>query len=773
MRTKFHLLLFLILFSYPLCTAQELFTLSGKISDSETGEDLIAASVVIENKLKGVITNSYGFYSISLPGGYYHVRFNYLGYKELIKTIHLTENLKLNIDLAPESLELEEVKISAEKDDKNITSPQIGIEKLNLKSIENIPVFFGENDILKTIQLLPGISNPAEGSTGFNVRGGSMGQNLILLDEASVYSSSHLLGFFSVFNSDALKDVTIYKGGIPASYGGRAASVLDIIMNNGNSKEFSSKGGIGLVSSRLLLEGPVVKDKISYLISGRRTYGDLIAKLLFPGDIISDDTNFYFYDLNAKLNYSINDKNRIYLSGYLGKDVFELDGNIGTNWGNKTATLRWNHLFSDRFFSNTSLIYSNYDYGFIFGQDGLNMKSGIEDFSFKEDASWYINPENTLKTGFQITWHQFSPGEITTGEDIDYEIIRKEKQGLEGSAFLENKQKITSRLSIHYGIRFSAFTQTGPGWFYEYDELNNITDSTYLASGENSEIYFSPEPRITMNYLLNNRSSLKFSYNRMSQYLHLLSNTTTGSPTDVWMPAGSNLKPLNVNHFSAGYFRNFRDNQIESSIEVYYKKIENASDYEDGADILFSEHVESQVVHGKGRSYGFEFYLKKKYGDLTGWISYSLSRTENKIKGINNYSWYPVRYDKTHDLSLVGIYRLSKRWVFSGVWTYATGNAVTFPAGKYEINGIPVPYYTERNGSRMPDYHRMDVSFTLEGKKRKKVKTAWDFSVYNLYNHKNAYIITFRERESSPGTTEAVRLSLFGIVPAITWKFEF
>jgi hypothetical protein len=581
------------------------------------------------------------------------------------------------------------------------------------------------------------------------------------------------MGFFSVFNSDAIKDVTIYKGNIPANFGGRVSSVLDITMNNGNNKIFSSSGGIGLVSTHLTLEVPILKDKMSFIMSGRRTYGDLVAKLLFPEYLIRDDMNFYFYDFNAKLNYSINDKNWLLLSGYFGKDVFELGNDVGTGWGNITGTIRWNHLFSNRLFSKTSMIYSKYDYGFIFGLNSLRLRSGIEDLSLKEDAIWYFNPEYTLKFGMNITYHSFRPGELTTNESTNFKIILRDKKALESAFYIQNEQKITSRFSAYYGLRFSTFNQIGPGWFYEYNTKNEPVDSTWYSPGKAAYPYFCFEPRLSINYMLGDKSSVKLSYNRMAQYLHLLGNSTSGSPTDVWMPSSNNLKPLFVDHFSAGLFRNFLDNSIETSIEIYYKNMINTTDYEDGADIIFNEHVESQILKGKGRSYGLELYIKKKYGTFTGWVSYTLSRAENKIEGINNFSWYPVKYDKTHDISIIAIYKIGQRLAITGVWTYATGNAVTFPSGKYILDNNHVPYYTERNGYRMPAYHRFDASLTLNGKNRKKYKSGWDFSVYNLYNRHNAYIISFRESQTVPGSTEAVKLSLFGIVPSITYKFKF
>jgi hypothetical protein len=752
---------------------QQAHTLSGKITDSETGEDLIGVTVVAMDIQKGVATNAYGYFSLTIPEGSYKLLISYVGYLKKEMEVLVNADQTLHIELAPSVLDINEVVISSSKEEAGTKSSSAGIAKIIIKEIKTLPVFFGEKDILKTIQLLPGISSASEGSTGFNVRGGSIGQNLILLDEAPVYSSSHLMGFFSVFNSDAIKDVAVYKSGIPASYGGRVSSVVDISMNNGNSKEFKASGGIGLVSSRLTVEMPILKERLSLIISGRRTYADIVARLLFPGKLVSDDMDFYFYDLNAKLNYTINGKNRLFFSGYFGNDVFELGRDVGTGWGNRTATIRWNHIYSGTVFSNTSLIYSKYDYGFIFGHNSLRLRSGIEDFSFKEDLTWYLNPENTLKAGLNIILHKFSPGELKTGENDDFEIVQGEKGAVEGSLYIQNDQSLTSRLSANYGLRFSSFHQTGPGWFFTYNDANEPVDSVFYKRGEIAFPRMGIEPRLSINYQTGDRTSVKMSYNRMIQYLHLLSNSNAGSPTDVWMPSSNNLKPLAVDHISTGLFMSFLNNSVETSAEIYYKNNRNTTDYEDGAEILFNEYTESQILSGRGRSYGLELYIKKRVGRFTGWISYTIARTENKIKGVNNSSWYPVRYDKTHDLSIISSYKLGQRVTLSGVWIYATGNAVTFPSGKYSISNYPVPYYTARNGYRMPHYHRLDLSLSVEGKSTKKFISGWEFSVYNLYNRHNAYMITFRESDVTPGTTEAVKLSLFGIVPSISYNFRF
>lgn len=744
------------------------FTISGRVTDASNGEDLIGVTVLDKSSFNGTTTNVYGFYSLTLPAGTYTIKYTYVGFEAQTMEVNFNQDRSIDIKLNAASTELEEVVITAERKDENITSTQMSIERLNMKQIEKVPVFMGEKDILKTIQLLPGISTTSEGGSGFSVRGGSIDQNLILLDEAPVYSASHLMGFFSVFNSDALKNITVYKGGIPANYGGRASSVLDISMKEGNNQQYSASGGIGLISSRLTVEGPIIKDKMSFIVSGRRSYADLIAK---SAGLFDDGMNLYFYDLNAKLNYQINENNRIFLSGYFGEDDFGFD-EMGMFWGNTTGTLRWNHLFNKKLFSNTSLVYSKYNYGFNMGSDA-SLSSGIEDMGFKEDLTWYLNPSNTIKFGLDIKHHTFNPGELFYSDTDVTETVLDKTQAYESAAYISNNQKLTTNLTAEYGLRFSMFNQIGEGWNNTFNQNNEKIDSVYFAEGEVMNTYWDIEPRVALNYRLNESSSVKLSYNRMAQYLHLLSNSTSGQPTDTWVPSSINIKPLNVSQYALGYFKNFDDNKFEFSVETYYKDINNVTDYEDGTDIMLNENVEAYILSGKGRSYGVEFYLKKKYGRFTGWVSYTLARTENKIDGINNNNWYPSKIDKTHDISIVGSYELNKRLSVSAAWIYYTGNAVTFPSGKYEYDNQIWSYYTDRNGYRMPNYHRLDLNVHLSGKEDKKLQSSWDFSIYNAYNRYNAYSISFEESEINPGQTEAVQLSLFGIVPSVTWNFKF
>ncbi|TFH39578.1 MAG: TonB-dependent receptor [Bacteroidia bacterium] len=743
---RFFILLLLVPVNlYP----QSKFPISGRVTDMATGEDLIGATVVAMPLMKGVPTNSYGFYSLTLPPGDYKITWGYIGYESYDTLISLTGPLAIDIELKQLSILLDEIIITSGRVDRNITSAEMGVEKLDLRQADLLPVLMGEKDILKTIQLLPGISTASEGSTGFNVRGGSSDQNLILLDEAAVYSASHLMGFFSVFNSDAIKDVTIYKGGIPARYGGRASSVLDISMNNGNSKEFTGKGGIGLISTRLTLEAPIIREKISFIVSGRRSYADLVLRSL-PFYDVDNSVKLYFYDLNAKLNYRPGEKDRIFISGYFGRDVFGFEDS-GIDWGNATATLRWNHLFSDRLFSNTSLIYSDYAYGFNLEKDAV-YNSGIRDYSFKEDITWYNGHSNILRFGEAFSYRTFNPGELTWQSSQEFEIIMDRKEALESALYFSGQSDIGSLVSVIYGLRITGFSRADQG----------------------QKKYLSPEPRLSLNIRTGARSSIKFSYNRITQYLHLLSNSTSGQATDIWIPSSEGLKPIYAGQVSGGLFMNFFENIIESSVEVYYKNFDNITDFEDGTSILLNENIESQILAGDGRSYGAEFYVKKSSGIFSGWISYTLSRTEKRIGGINNGEWYPTRYDKIHDISFVTTYRTGTRLSLSMAWVYGTGNAVTFPSGKYTIGNNFIPWYTERNGYRMPPYHRLDLNIHLDGKKRKgSFESGWDFSIYNLYNRHNAYTIDFRESETLPGTTEAVKLSLFGIVPSITWNFRF
>ncbi len=781
-------LLLLLLLSSSLF-AQEKFTLSGNIKDASNGEDLIGVTILVkELPGTGTVTNVYGFYSLTLPKGEYTIQYSFIGYKTIPLKTNLIQNIKKNIELSEDSETLETFEVSAIQEDENIRSNDIGITKVDIKEIESIPVLFGERDVMKTLQLMPGIKSGGEGSAGFFVRGGSSDQNLILLDEAPVYNASHLLGFFSVFNSDAIKDLKLYKGGMPAEYGGRLSSVMDIKMKDGNSKEMEVSGGIGLISSKLTIEAPIVKDKGSFIISGRRTYADMFLK--FSNDETQRDASLYFYDLNLKANYQINENNRLFLSGYFGRDNLGYSDLFGFNWGNATGTLRWNHLFSDKLFSNTSFIYSHYNYKIEIGSAGFKIASKIEDITIKEDMDYFLNDKNKIKFGGSVVYHTFDPGEVSsTKEDAllnDTKI--EDRYSFESALYLSNEQKFGSLFTLTYGIRYSNFTQIGPGEIYTYDKNGDVSDTTNYDNLESVVSYNGLEPRIAANYSLSETSSLKASYSRSYQYLHLLSNSSSGNPTDAWMPSSNNIKPEIADQVSLGYFKNLKNNAYEFSVETYYKILDNTIDYKTGAEVTLNPTVEGELLYGQGRAYGIEFFLKKKKGDFTGWISYTLARSENQFEEVNKGSWYPAKQDRTHDVSIVAMYALSERVKLSSSFVFYTGGAVTFPTGKYVIDNQTVNLYSDRNGSRMPNYHRMDIGLTLDNKKfkevknfetgevnkvKKKVESSWNFSLYNVYGRENAYSITFQENEDDPTKTEIIQLSLFKIIPSISYNFRF
>ncbi len=751
---------------------QKKYTISGHVTDSATGEEQIGATVFVKELKNGTVTNSYGFYSLTLPSGVYHIRFSYVGYNTVEREVHLNADSELIIELKPAETSLDEVVIKGDADDANVRSSNMGVVKMDVKEITKIPILFGEQDVLKTLTLMPGISSGGEGKGGFFVRGGNTDQNLILLDEAPVYNASHLFGFFSVFNSDALKDIQLYKEGIPAEYGGRLSSVVDVYMNDGNSKKYSISGGLGLISSRLTVEGPIVKNKGSFIASGRRTYADLFLKLTKKD---FKDNRLYFYDFNAKANYKLGKKDKVFLSGYFGRDLLGT-GNFGFSWGNATGTFRWNHIFNRKLFSNTSVIYSSYDYLIKIEQQNLkiSLKSGINDWNVKQDFSFFANANNTFKFGFNIIRHTFMPGErLAEGTSTIPDIVLEKKQGYESALYISNNQKIGTRLKLNYGFRISMYNAIGPGTVFQYNSNGDVVSETDYNKGEVIKSYVEPEPRLSVSFMVDETSSVKVSYQRMAQNVHLLSTSTSDSPTDVWVPSSSVIRPETSNQVSLGYFRNFKNNTFESYVEVYYKNMRRQIDFKDGANIFLNPHIEADITFGVGRSYGLEFFFKKRLGRFTGWVGYTLSKTERQFDAINKGNWYPARQDRTHDVSVVAMYQLNKRISFSANWIYYTGDAVTMPSGSYVVNGNIVPLYTERNGYRMPDYHRLDVGMTFSGKQTKKFKSSWNFSVYNVYARENAYSISFQENLDKPGTMQAVKLYLFSIVPSITWNFKF
>ena len=746
-------------------------SISGTVKDKSTGELLIGASVVVE-ELKGIgaSTNAYGFYSLTLPEGRYHLQVQYLGYQTARDSLDLTSDRTIEYALTPVPITIGEVVVSGERSNQNVVSTQMSTNKIEVKDIKAVPVLLGERDILKTIQLLPGIKSAGEGNTGFYARGGATDQNLILLDEAPIYNSAHLLGYVSIFNSDAIKDVTVMTGAIPAEYGGRLSSVLDIRTDDGNAKEFGGTGGIGLLDSRLTLDGPIVKDEGSFIISGRRTYADLFLHL--SRDTSINRTSLYFYDLNMKANYALGQKDHIFASAYFGRDNFDYPNVFGFNWGNTTATLRWNHVFGENLFSNTSLIYSDYIYANNVGASLLQftISSGIRDFDFKSDFQYFLNTQSTMRFGLNAIYHTFYPGSITGGPTA-YAINGsvETRYATEDAAYFSHEFQPLSWLKIDYGVRGSLFSLLGPGTAYTFDEYGDIVTTSTYGSGKAIKTYTALEPRFSANASLDETSSIKASYTRTTQYLHLLSNSTTTNPSDLWIPSSNNVLPEFADQESIGYFRNFADNTYESSVEVYYKNMMNLIDYRNGADFQLNPTVESLLLTGHGWSYGVELLVRKKYGQFTGWLGYTLSRTMEQFPGIDNGTPFPARQDETHDISVVGIYDLNDRWHLAATWVYNTGNAVTFPAGNYIVEGRLVPYYTERNGYRMPAYHRLDISATYFFSKN----SSLNFSVYNVYNRQNAYAITFRQVPNDPTRTEAVQYTLFPIIPSITYNFSF
>ena len=760
-------------FSTLFCYAQQKFTLNGTVRDQKTGETLIGATIIlIGNNTYSVLSNAYGFYSITAPKYEYVIIATFSGYENDTLQISLSKDRTQNIDLRPRATQLQEIVIRNRRNDITQTLP--GMQKISMAEIKNVPVLFGEKDILKTIQLLPGIKSAGEGSSGFFVRGGGADQNLILLDEATVYNASHLLGFFSTFNSDAIKDATVYKGDMPAQYGGRLSSLLDIKMKDGDDKNYKVTGGIGLISSRLNVEGPIVRDKGSFMISARRTYADLFLKLSHDSDV--NQSILYFYDLNAKANYQFNPNNRVYLSGYFGKDDLGYGHQFGIQWGNSTGTIRWNHIFNNKLFSNTSLIYSNYNYNISINQttNKLSILSRIKDLSLKEDLQYFAGSSNKVNFGFNGTRHIFTPGNIKTSASSSYNsLILPDKYAFDAAAYLADEWTVTDRLKLNSGVRMSWFAMVGPGDFYTYDSSGNIKSAQNYASGKIVQSYLNAEPRFAATYQLNPVSSIKASYSRNVQNLHLLSNSTGSNPTDLWIPSSNNVKPEIADQFSAGYYRNFANDQYAFSAEIYYKDLQNQIDYKNGALLVANQLVESQLVFGKGRAYGLELYARKKTGKLNGWISYTLSRTERKIDGVNNNSWYPATQDQTHNLAVVAIYQINKKWTVSSDFVFNTGNAVTWPSGKYDVNGSTAFYYTERNGYRMPSNNRLDVSATLEGKKTKKFEGSWTFSLYNVYGRENPYFVQFQDDPSNLQKTQAVQYSLFRWVPSVTYNFKF
>ncbi len=776
--------------------SQNKYTLSGYARDASNGEELIGVNVYVKELKAGASTNLYGYYSITLPAGSYQVEYQYIGFETVIKSIDLTKDMSVSVELSESQTQLQEVEVTSERIDKNVTSVEMSVAKLDVKEIQKVPQLLGETDIIRTLTLLPGITTVGEGANGFNVRGGAADQNLILLDEAPVYNSSHLFGFFSIFNADAVKDVKVYKGGIPAQYGGRLSSVIDVRQKEGNSKKYAFNGGIGLLSSRLLVEGPIIKDKSSFMVAGRRSYADIFLALSDDPDI--NQNILYFYDLNMKVNYRLGDKDRLFLSGYFGRDVFEVNDLFGFDWGNATTSLRWNHLFSDKLFSNFTFVYSDYTYSLGTPEDdefSFRLTSRIQDYHLKGSFNYYLNDKNRLDYGFEGIYYRFSPGEITGFTNIKLQ----NEYAIEPSLYISHEAKINQRLTVLYGLRYSSFYKIGPQLVQIYEnsdfpQEDRLIDTLNYKSFDLIKGFDGLqglEPRISVNYLINEQSSLKASFNRTRQYIHLISNTTSPTPIDLYRPSGTYIDPATVYQYTMGYFRNFSQNTYEASVELYYKDFLNLVDYRPGADLIFNEFIETEILSGIGRAYGAEFLLRKQTGKLTGWLSYTLSRSELKVDGatadrqINQGDWYASNWDKLHDFSIVLNYQLTKKWDISANFIYQTGRPITAPSGKFEFEEITVPIYDGRNNFRIPDYHRMDLSanYTPERKPGKRFYSSWSFGIYNVYARRNAYSIYFQSVANDPDVsdfstqffdTQAVRLSIFATaIPFATWNFNF
>ena len=762
------------------------FTLNGYIKDSLSGESIIGASIIINGASKGVTSNQYGFYSITLDSGTYVISVSHISYVSKAIRVNLDSNLTFDFNLIPKSASLNEVVIYSKRRDGNVKNAQMGKIDLSIGQIKNIPALLGEVDILKAIQLLPGIQNAGEGNAGFYVRGGGPDQNLIMLDDAVVYNTGHLFGFFSIFNSDAIKDVSLIKGGMPAQYGGRLSSVLDISMKDGNINRLEMEGGIGLIASRFSIQGPIRKNKASFIVSARRTYIDALVKPFIKSSSSFHGSGYYFYDLNAKVNYRFSEKDRLYLSGYFGRDVFDFNNSkqsFKTNipWGNSTATLRWNHVFNRRLFANTTLVYNDYKFRFDAVQDNLalSLSSGIRDGNIKIDFDYYPLPQHKIKFGGLLTYHKFVPNVLTGHEDsiIFHPNNENNKYAIENALYLQDDWEISDKIKINYGLRWSGFTQIGPYTKYVRDANQNKTDSTVYKSFQPVKTYGGPEPRITIRYAFNDATSFKASVTRNYQYIHLVSNSGSTLPTDLWVPSTYIVKPQLSWLYSAGVFKNFKDNEYETSLELYYKDMKNQIEYSNGYTPSLTD-PETEFVFGKGWSYGAELFIHKMRGRFNGWIGYTLSWTWRKFKDLNNGEKYPAKYDRRHDLSVVANYEENKKWKFGAVFVFGTGNAITLPERFYIINGVLTQEYSQLNQYRMKPYHRLDLSatYTPVPKKKRRVQSNWVFSIYNVYSRLNPYFLYFDQTGSPYNGTlqvQAKQVSLFPILPAVTWNFKF
>lgn len=789
-----HLILGFCLLCSSLVLAQEKYSVRGTIKDFSNGETLLGATVFLKGTSNGAVTNEYGFFSLTAPKGNYTLIISYIGYESITQDIQLDVDQILNFELKESATNLGEIIIVAEESEQiSIKKPQMSVSKLNSSTIKQMPAVLGEVDVIRSIQMLPGVTNNGEGSAGFNVRGGAADQNLVLLDEAIIYNTSHFFGFFSVFNADAIKDIKLYKGDIPAKFGGRVSSVLDVRQKDGNNKNFNINGGIGLISSRLAIEGPIVKDKGSFLIAGRTSYAHLIMKGI---DELKDD-KISFYDLNLKTNYEINKNNRVYLSGYFGRDVFNISKIIKNSYGNTTANLRWNHIYNDRLFSNLSLIYSKYDYQIILDFIELDWIADIKNYNIKYDFKYYLSDKINLDFGVSGISYNLNPGEVRpTSESSPINYLKlDQKRAFEGGLYVSAEHQITDKLTAQYGLRYSTFSRLGGQNITNYAnnqpvvynsqlgiyERGDEESETYFGKSESIKNYDGIEPRLGLSYQLNEASSIKASFTKSTQYLHLLSNTSSVTPLDVWTPSGTYIKPQRSTQYAIGYYKNFKDNAYAVELETYFKTIDNRIDYIDGSDLIGNNTIETEILNGEARAYGLEVLLRKNKGKFTGWLAYTLSKSEQRTlggqaggPGINNGNWYNTPYDRTHDISLTGIYKLNDKWSFSSNLVFQTGRPVTYPNGQYNYEGFSIATFSSRNEDRLPAYHRLDISatYTPNNKPDKRWKGEWVFGIYNLYNRKNAASISFYQNDQT-GLNEATRLSIFGLIPSVSYNFKF
>ncbi|ATL49437.1 hypothetical protein COR50_20910 [Chitinophaga caeni] len=771
----------------PTLFAQQKFTVSGYVKDAKNGESLIGISISIAGTSTGTISNEYGFYSLTLPAGEHELQYSYIGYSTQKMKVLLDSNKKIDIKLETSNSQLNEVVITGKEQDKNINTIATSVNRLDIKELKQLPTFMGEVDVLRAIQTLPGVTTVGEGSSGFNVRGGATDENLILLDEAPVYNATHMLGFFSVFNPDAVKSLNLMKGGFPAEYGGRTSSVLDIRMKDGNNQNFTMNGGISNVFSRLSLEGPIKKDKSSFIVAARRSYIDVLMKPFLKGDL--KDTKLYFYDLTAKANFKLNKNNSLFVSGYFGRDVFGFGKQAKFDWGNTTTTVRWNHIFNDRLFLNMTTYYSQYDYSLSFStkpeedtQQGYDWTSNIINYGVKPAFTYYINSNNTLHFGLQSVYYTFKPGKGVGSEDDRKNVIELQHQhALESGLYLDHEFKIGNKFGIQYGARVSGFQYMGKGTAYYYADTTagirkRLVGSKEYGSGEVIKDYYYFEPRLSTKLSVSPTSTVKLAYARTTQFMHQLSNTASPTPLDIWTPSTNNVEPQVADQVTAGYFYATPNNAIEISAEVFYKWMDNQLDYINNAKLQLNQYIEADLLPSKGRAYGLELYAKKELGKTTGWISYTLSRTERKTEGISLNEWYLNRYDRTHNLNMVVNHSLSKRSSVSANFVYASGTPGTYADARLEFQDWDIPYNTtdKRNNYRLPAFHRLDLSYTLKGKHKKRWQGEWVFSIYNVYARRNAYTIYFKQDADDPSKKEAVRMSIIGsIIPGITYNFKF